>query len=99
VTGRTLLFGGEFGFEGLDARPKCGNGLGYRLVPVVTARTALYEPAFFGPAFFGSGVGDCSSSEDRVRGREEASPEFGATDDISAQLVKLDPKLGDDRFA
>jgi len=74
---------------------------------VVIERAALYEPALFDfcePAFFdlgpdfGAQVSDCSSSEGRVRGREEASPEFAALDDISAQLVKLDSKLGDDRF-
>jgi hypothetical protein len=75
------------------------------LARVVTARTALYEPAFFGLepaffgfAFFGAGGGDYSSSEGRVRGRKEASPEFAATDEIAVQLVKLDPKLGDDGF-
>jgi hypothetical protein len=36
------------------------------------------------PAFFGTDVDDYSSSEGRVRGREEVSPEFASTDEISA---------------
>ena len=50
----------------------------------------MWNLLLFGPAFFGAGVGDYSSSEGRVRGREEASPEFAATDKIAVQLVKLE---------
>ena len=47
----------------------------------------MWNLLLFGPAFFGAGVGDYSSSEGRVRGREEASPEFAATDKIAVQLA------------